>query len=160
DGGATWTQQANPLSGPLTALNNGGGQNALLSVACSSACIMGGQQGAILVPTLTVTVTASGAYGSTPALSGLAPSNPAISYAPSSEAGNVQGTLTCSTDATSSSTVAGGPYHISNCSGLSDPGYQVVYAYDSSSYTVNRAPLTITAANKSVVYGGAMPVFP
>ena len=108
---------------------------------------------------LTVTVSASGTYGTAPHLTSLAASNPSISYNPSAEAANVSGTLTCSTTATSASPVSGNPYPVSSCSGLSDAGYDIVYDYVDSSYTVNPAPLSITVDNKSVSYGGVMPAF-
>lgn len=108
--------------------------------------------------TLTVTLNLSSTYGSTPAsASGLSPSDPAISYNPSSQAANVTGTLTCTDSVTSSS--AAGTYPFSNCSGLSDPGYSIVYDYENSSYTVNQANLTIVADDQSVTFGNTMPAF-
>jgi hypothetical protein len=104
-----------------------------------------GVQGDILISSLlTVTVTTSSAYGQTPVTSGLSPSNAAIAYSPSGEAGNVVGTLNCSTTATNASTP--GTYPISACSGLSDPGFTVVYDYASSSHTVVKADQTISFA--------------
>jgi hypothetical protein len=108
---------------------------------------------------VTVTVTASGTYGSSPSLSGLLPSNSAIAYNPTSEKANITGTLTCSTSATSSSTVAGGPYTISGCSGLSDTFHPIAYDYVHSSYSVTQASLTVTAVDADTTYGGAMPAF-
>jgi photosystem II stability/assembly factor-like uncharacterized protein len=157
DGGQTWTQQPTPLSGPLNALNNGGGQNNLLSVACNSNCILGGQQGAILLPGQTVTVSASGTYGSAPSLTALSPSNAAISYSQSSEAGNITGQLTCSTTATSSSRTSGNPYPISDCGGLLDPGYQIYYDYDDSGYTVTPYTTELSWTTPSdITYGTAL----
>ena len=114
-----------------------------------------GVQGDIMVTSfLTVTVTSQSAYGTTPNLTGLAPSNSAIAYSPSGEAGNVVGALSCSTTATNSSNV--GTYPISACSGLSDPGYTVIYDYADSSHTVVKADQTIlitTHAPASAAYG-------
>ena len=61
---------------------------------------------------------------------------------------------TCSTTATSSSTVAGSPYP-SSCSGVSDPNYAITYV--AGSITVGKAPLTVTASNGTMVYGGTAP---
>ena len=61
---------------------------------------------------------------------------------------------TCSTTATSSSTVAGSPYP-SSCSGVSDPNYAVTY--HAGSVAVGKAPLTVTASNGTMVYGGTPP---
>jgi hypothetical protein len=104
-------------------------------------------------PTLTVTVNSSGQYGTAPGLSGLSPGNPAIGYSPGSEASNVTGTLTCSTSASSSSPV--GSYPISNCSGLADSGFDIVYDYASSHYSITKAPLTVAADGQSRPYGSA-----
>jgi hypothetical protein len=106
-------------------------------------------------PILTVTVNASGRYGTAPNMSGLSPGNSAIGYSPGAQAANVTGTLTCSTTAIASSPA--GSYPISNCSGLSDPGFDIVYDYAGSSYTVTQAPLTVTANNQSRPYGSANP---
>ena len=61
---------------------------------------------------------------------------------------------TCSTTATSSSPVAGSPY-VSSCTGAVDPNYTI--AYGAGSVTVTKAPLTITASNVSMNYGGSVP---
>ena len=58
--------------------------------------------------------------------------NPALSSSDSSAA--LAGTLTCQTTATDHS--VGGAYPISNCTGLSAPGFSVVYDYADSSDTV------------------------
>ena len=126
--------------------------------ACTSArCLVGlGVQGDILTtPLLTVTVHASGVYGTAPNLAGLAPGNPAISYSPAGEAGNVTGTLTCTTTAVSREPGRLVPDH--DCSGLADDGFNVVYDYANSNYTVTKAPLTVTADNKSRLFGQANP---
>jgi photosystem II stability/assembly factor-like uncharacterized protein len=148
NGGGTWTQQGNPVSGPLSALNLSGptGITAIDAAACTAAlCAVAGSTSVniMVTPLLTVTVNASGAYGATPNLTGLSPSNPAISYSPSNQAANVTGTLSCSTNATNASPPGSG-YTISNCSGLADSGFNVIYNYAASSYTVEPAPPTAT----------------
>jgi photosystem II stability/assembly factor-like uncharacterized protein len=137
NGGTTWYQEGNPMSGPLSALNTGTTSSILAidGAACStSTCAFaGGADGDILVTNLvTVTVNISGNYGQTPNIS-LAPSNSGIAYSPSIEP-SVTGTLTCSTNATNTS--PGGNYSISNCSGLAASGYNFIYNYAGSSYTV------------------------
>ena len=156
DGGTTWAQQGNPLSGPTTAIN--ATSIALNGAACTpSGCMIGtGTQGDIMITSLlTVTVHASGVYGTAPALTGLAHTNPAISYSPGGEAANVTGTLTCSTTAVNTSPV--GTYPISSCSGLTDDYFTVLYDYASSNYTVTKAPLTVTADNQSRPFGSPNP---
>ena len=91
DGGTTWTQQGNPISGPTSAIN--ATSIALNGAACNSArCFVGlGAQGDILTtPLLTVTVHATGVYGTTPSIS-LPANSPLISYSPAGEAANVTG---------------------------------------------------------------------
>ena len=61
---------------------------------------------------------------------------------------------TCSTTATSHSSVAGSPYS-SSCSGAADPNYTISYV--SGSVTVKPARLTITASDGSMTYGGTPP---
>ena len=60
----------------------------------------------------------------------------------------------CSSTATSSSTVAGSPYP-SSCSGAADPNYAIVSV--NGSVTVTKAPLTITASSGSMAYGATQP---
>jgi len=154
--GTTWAQRGNPLSGPTTALN--ATNIALLGAACSSArCLIGtGAQGDIMTTgLLSVTLNAKGVYGTTPNLTGLAPADAAIGYTPSGEEPNVTGSLSCSTTAVVSSPV--GSYPISGCSGLADVGFTVVYDYAHSSYTVTKAPLTVTADDQSRLFGSANP---
>ncbi len=159
NGGTTWYQEGNPMSGPLTALNVGTTSSILAidAAACSAAaCFFGtASSGNIMTtPILNVTVNASGVYGTTPALSGLAPTNAAISYNPSIGA-SVTGTLTCSTNATNTSP-SGSGYTISGCSGLSASGYNVIYNYAGSSYSVTPSAPTATIA--SPVSGGTYSV--
>lgn len=148
DGGANWTQQGDPISGPTSAPNAGPvGITAIFAATCTSArCLFGtASAGDVMVtPLLTVTVSATGTYNETPPLAGVSPSDPSISYSPAGEAGNVTGSLTCSTTATMTSDP--GSYPVSECGGLSDPGYSVVYDLDDSSYTVAQADQTITFA--------------
>ena len=61
---------------------------------------------------------------------------------------------TCSTTATTSSPVAGSPY-VSSCGGAVDPNY--TFSYSGGTVTVTAAPLTITASNGSMTYGGTVP---
>jgi Bacterial Ig-like domain (group 3) len=146
--GASWYQEGNPISGPATSLNAGPTTiTAIDGAACSqAACFMAtGSSGNIMMtPLLTVTVNASGAFGTNPNLTDLGPGSPAISYSPSSAASDVTGGLSCSTTATASSDA--GSYPISGCSGLSANGYNVVYDYTDSSYQVTQASNTITFA--------------
>jgi photosystem II stability/assembly factor-like uncharacterized protein len=143
DSGATWTQQGNPLSGPVSALNVS--NLAINAAACNSAnCVLGAgaQADIVLSPLLTVTVNTSSGFGSTPPVTGIAASSPSLTFSPSGEAANVTGTLTCSTTATTASPV--GSYPISACNGLTDPGYSVVYAYAGSAAQITAATQTIT----------------
>ena len=61
---------------------------------------------------------------------------------------------TLATTATASSHVAGNPYGIT-VSGAADSDYTISYV--SGTLTVTPAPLTITANNQTMAYGGAMP---
>ena len=61
---------------------------------------------------------------------------------------------TLSTTATSASSVAGSPYAI-NASGAADANYTI--SYSAGSLAVTQASLTITADNKTKVYGAALP---
>ena len=61
---------------------------------------------------------------------------------------------TCSTTATSSSSVLGSPY-VSSCGGAVDPNYTISYL--GGSVTVNTATLTITASSPTMTYGGTVP---
>ena len=158
DGGATWTQQGTPVSGPPTALN--ASNIALNGVACTALrCNIGlGAQGDLMTsPLLTVTMNGTTPYGTTPAVSGLAPNNTSIAYSMAGEAANVTGTLTCSTAATKTSSP--GSFPITSCGGLSDPGFSIVYDYANSGYVVTRASLTVTADEKSRLFGAPNPAF-
>ena len=64
------------------------------------------------------------------------------------------GTLSCSTTATASSPVSGGPYLIV-CSGLNSNNYTIGYL--PGTLTISPAPLTITADNQSRPYGQPNP---
>jgi hypothetical protein len=61
---------------------------------------------------------------------------------------------TCTTAATSSSSVAGSPYS-SSCSGAVDSNYSITYV--PGSVTVNKVGLTITASSGSMTYAGTVP---
>ena len=65
------------------------------------------------------------------------------------------GAVDASGKAVSSSTPVGS-YNIT-CSGASAAGYTI--NYQSATLTIQRAPLTITANDKSMTYGGAVPTF-
>ncbi len=55
-----------------------------------------------------------------------------------------------------SSTTPAGSYTI-NCSGATDPNYSI--SYTAGTLTIDRAPLTITANDKTTIYGQPMPAF-
>ena len=61
---------------------------------------------------------------------------------------------TLATTATASSHISGNPYTIT-ASGAADTDYSISYA--SGTLTVTQAPLTITANNQTMIYGGALP---
>src|SRR5208337_2604767 len=63
--------------------------------------------------------------------------------------------VTMTTTATASSSVLPGGYQITP-SGASDPNYNI--SYIDGTLTVTPAPLTVTATNESMVYGGTVPV--
>jgi hypothetical protein len=48
-------------------------------------------------------------------------------------------------------------YPITSCTALADDGFNVVYDLANSNYTVTKAPLTVTADNKSRLFGQANP---
>ena len=68
-------------------------------------------------------------------------------------AANLTTPPTLATTASASRNVGGYPI---TASGASDPDYSI--SYIDGTLTVNAAPLTVTAANKSMTYGGAVPV--
>jgi photosystem II stability/assembly factor-like uncharacterized protein len=157
NGGSTWYQEGNPLSGPTTALNTGTTSSILAidgATCTSTACFMDtASSGNIMIsPLMVVTVNQSGQEGTTPNLSGLSPTDPSISYNLSNGASDVTGTLTCSTNATNASPT--GNYTIFSCSGLSAIGYNVIYNYAASSYTVtpDNPTATITAPLTGGIY--------
>jgi len=109
---------------------------------------------AVVPDPLVVGVTGTQVYGGTPVYT---PSYVGISWVGSDGPSVVTGKLVCSTNATASSPVAGSPYTISNCSGLSAANYQIGYSY--GELTVTAEPLTITAtpASTTMTYGGPVP---
>jgi hypothetical protein len=151
--------QASGPASPITVSGLTNGTSYRFSVTATNGAGTGpasALSNAVIPPeTLTVTIHATGVYGTTPNLTGLAPGNSAISYSPASAAGSVTGTLSCSTTATTASQV--GVYPVSLCSGLAAAGFTVVYDYASSDYTVTKAPLTVTADDKSRLFGAANP---
>src|SRR5579884_56565 len=109
-----------------------------------------------------VRVNAGAIYGTSPALTELAPTDSRITFNPATEASQVTGTLTCKTNATASSPagfyvhnqVWEPSYNIFSCSGLSEPGHRIVYDYVNSSYTVTLAPSTVTYSGpQSITHG-------
>jgi hypothetical protein len=109
--------------------------------------------GSVTVTTASLTITASSgsmAYGAS------APTITA-SYA-GFENGDSPSSLsfqpTCSTTATSASTVAASPYQTS-CNGAADSNYSISYV--PGVLVVGQATLTITASSGSMTYGGAVP---
>jgi hypothetical protein len=110
----------------------------------------------VVPPTLTVTLNASGPYGTTPNLANLVPNDPRISYFPASQAVRVMGSLSCQTRATDTSPAR--QYAITSCAGLSDSGYTVVYDYQNSGYTVTLAPVLLTFTGPPTLIVGTSPV--
>ena len=110
------------------------------------------QDGSVAVTPAPLTVTASSgmaSYGSNPPTV-----SPIVTGLQNGETVSVLGNgLTCSTTATSSSSV--GTYATS-CSGAIDSNYAISYV--SGTTTVIPAPLTITASSGTMTYGGAVPV--
>jgi len=66
----------------------------------------------------------------------------------------VTGSLSCTTDSTTTSTVGTG-YHVTSCSGLSAPNYTI--GYSDAGFEVTPAPLTVTADPQSITYGDPLP---
>ncbi len=110
--------------------------------------------GTITVDPAPLSVTASSgtmAYGGTP---------PAISptysgFVNGDSPSSLTTVATCTTTATGASPVAGSPY-ASSCGGAVDPDY--AFTYVPGVVSVTKVPLTITASDGSMTYGGAPPV--
>jgi hypothetical protein len=99
---------------------------------------------------LTVTPSASMVYGTA------VPTTYTLAYSPGAPvAGSVNGTLVCTSTATSTSPV--GTYQLAGCSGLASSNY--VISYGVGTLTITPAPVTITANNKARFYGAANPLF-
>ncbi len=137
DGGATWTQQDDPLSGATPALNAGGGATATNNVTVNAAacnagrCVFGTGAGGdeMTSPLVVVTVKTTTPYGAQSF--SLPAGSSALSVSPASEAADLQGTLTCTVD--TSRFVPGTTQNpITGCNGLSDPGFSVVYDFADS----------------------------
>jgi hypothetical protein len=148
----------NASSTTVTALVPGGGQQAVISVGdwsdLQTSAIdetVGSSTTSLSAPPIVVNVTGTQVYGGTPTFT------PGFGADPAGTAATVSGTLACSTDATPSSSVQGGPYTISNCSGLISTAGPITYTY--GSLTVTPAPLLITATPSSSLmpYGGPVP---
>jgi hypothetical protein len=69
----------------------------------------------------------------------------------------VTGSAIISTTASSTSTVAGGPYPITISAGTLSAANYAFTSFNDGSLIVNPAPLSVTANNASMPYGGAVP---
>jgi hypothetical protein len=98
-----------------------------------------------------VTVNGTQVYGGTPTFT------PDFSADPQGTSSTVTGLLSCSSAAAMSSTVSGGPYPISSCSGLSSTVGPIEYSY--GSVPVTPAPVTITStpSSSTMTYGELVP---
>ena len=111
--------------------------------------------GSVTVNPAALTITASNGsmvYGGTP------PTITVAGYAGfvnGDSASSLSTKPTCSTKATSSSSVAGSPYP-SSCSGAVDSNYKISYV--NGSVTISAAPLSVTASDGTMTYGGSAPV--
>ena len=142
---ATTDTVSSPVSGSPYASSCGGAADPNYAISYTG--------GSVTVGTAPLTVTASSGsmtYGSaptavTPIYSGFVGGDTASSLTTQP---------TCTTAATSSSTVSDSPYP-SSCSGAGDPNYAIGYA--GGAMTVKPAPLTVTAQSTSMSYGGPVP---
>jgi hypothetical protein len=87
--------------------------------------------------------------------------NPALTFAyagfkGTDGPGDLAAVPTCSTTASQFSGVAGSPYPIT-CAGGDDDNYS--FSYVDGELTVTKAPLTVTAANQTIISGDPDPVF-
>ena len=108
--------------------------------------------GTVTVNKVPLTITASSpaiAYGSVPTITA-----GYSGFVNGDSAASLTTKPTCSTTATSSSP-ASPPTYPSSCSGAVDPNYTISYV--AGTVTVNKAPLSITASNGSLTYGGSVP---
>ncbi len=109
--------------------------------------------GSVTVNTATLTITAGSPTmtygGSVPAITAAY-----AGFKNGDTASSLSTAPTCSTTATSASTVAGSPYQ-TFCSGAADSNYTIGYV--TGALTVGKAPLTITASSGSMTYGGTVP---
>ncbi len=155
--GDTGSSMSTPPSCSTTATSSstvaGSPYQTFCSGAADSNYTIGYATGALTVGKAPLTVTAlstSVTYGGT--VPTITPNYSGFVNGDSSSSLTTQ--PTCSTTATSSSTVAGSPYP-SSCTGAVDPNYTIVSV--NGSVTVTKAPLTITASSGSMAYGGAQP---
>ncbi len=136
DGGAHWTQQGNPISGPVAALNAGPtGITQINAAACSaSRCDLGmASSGDIMTtPLLRVTIKGGTPFAASP-IATFGAGDPALSFSPSVPAGTVSGTATCTVTSPVQSVTGSSP--VANCTGLAADGYSVVYDYANSAVT-------------------------
>jgi hypothetical protein len=98
-----------------------------------------------------VTINGTQVYGGSPTFT------TDLSADPEGTSGTLTGTLVCSSSATPFSSVSGGPYPISSCSGLSSTVGPIEYSY--GWVTVTAAPLTVTStpSSSTMAYGGTVP---
>ncbi len=140
------------------------GNRTLLSQSCSGATLSGTNASdyapaytsaandfSVLAASLTVTASSpTMTYGGAP---------PAVTpqysgFVNNDTASSLTTAPSCSTAATSSSTVSGSPY-VSTCTGAADSNYSITYV--PGLVTVGPAPLTVTASSGSMTYGGSPP---
>ncbi len=103
---------------------------------------------------IVVGVTGTQVYGGTPIY---APSYSGVAWRGTDGPAVVTGTLVCSTNATASSPVAGSPYTISGCSGLSAADYQIGYSYGGLTVTAEALIITATPSSTTTTYGSLVP---
>ena len=109
--------------------------------------------GSVSIGAAGLTVTASSgsmAYGAAPPT--ITPTY--AGFVNNDTASSLSFQATCSTTATSASTVAGSPYQTS-CSGAADSNYTITYV--PGALVIGKATLTITASSGSMQYGGSAP---
>jgi len=141
---STSATSASPVGSYASSCSGASGQNYDISYV----------KGTVKVTQAQLTVTASKGsmnYGGSP------PSITVAAYAGFVNGQSAQDLTTqptCSSEASSSSSVSGSPYP-SDCLGASATNYTI--SYTSGSVTVNPVPLKITASDGSMSYGGSPP---
>ena len=107
----------------------------------------------VLPRPIVVTVTGTQVYGSTPIFT---PSYSGVSWVGIDGPSVVTGKLVCSTSATATSPVAGSPYTISGCSGLSAANYSVGYGYGQLTVTIASTATALASSANPAVAGQAV----